>query len=225
MTSGYYATTLSAEQLRRCYEIAPPRVQQYLAAEIDFARSQILPSHRVLELGCGYGRVLLQLVSTAARLVGIDTSAPSLTLAREVLRDFSSCEVQLMNATDLSFKDHAFDVVLCLQNGLSAFQVDHYRILTEALRVTRPGGLLLFSSYAPQFWPHRLHWFELQAGEGLIGEIDHDATRNGVIVCKDGFTATTVTAEEFLQLASAASVPAEIREIDSSSIFCVISPR
>jgi len=33
----YYADHLTAEKLRRGYEIAPPRLQQYLRAELDFA--------------------------------------------------------------------------------------------------------------------------------------------------------------------------------------------
>jgi hypothetical protein len=37
VTQDYYAERLAAEKLRRCYEIAPPRVRQYLRAELDFA--------------------------------------------------------------------------------------------------------------------------------------------------------------------------------------------
>src|SRR5947209_3540059 len=45
--------------------------------------------------------------------------------------------------------------------------------------------------YTPQFWEHRLEWFEIQAAHHLIGEIDYQTTGNGTIVCKDGFRATT----------------------------------
>ena len=46
----YYAQQLSAERLRTCYEIASPRVSQYLSAEIDHAATWLRPSDRVLEL-------------------------------------------------------------------------------------------------------------------------------------------------------------------------------
>jgi cyclopropane fatty-acyl-phospholipid synthase-like methyltransferase len=53
---GYYAEKLSAKRLQRCYEIASPRVQQYLEAEIEHVIGHLKPTDTVLELGCGYGR-------------------------------------------------------------------------------------------------------------------------------------------------------------------------
>jgi len=51
--ADYCAEKLSAARLRRCYELAPPRVRRYLAAEIDQVRSHCGPRTRLLELGCG----------------------------------------------------------------------------------------------------------------------------------------------------------------------------
>jgi 2-polyprenyl-6-hydroxyphenyl methylase/3-demethylubiquinone-9 3-methyltransferase len=36
-----------------------------------------------------------------------------------------------------------------------------------------------------------LEWFEIQSAHHLIGEIDYQAAGNEMIVCKDGFRATT----------------------------------
>jgi 2-polyprenyl-6-hydroxyphenyl methylase/3-demethylubiquinone-9 3-methyltransferase len=225
MSGGYYDKSLSGERLRRCYEIAPPRVQQYLAAEIEFARKFIRPADAVLELGCGYGRVLRSLVGQTVRLVGIDTAKSSLALARTLLPDQASCELVEMDAVNLTFENNSFDRVLCLQNGISAFHVDPQKLISEALRVTRSGGTLVFSSYSATFWTYRLQWFELQAREGLVGEIDYDATGDGVIVCKDGFTATTVGTDEFRRLALAFDIDSHVQVIDDSSVFCVLSKR
>ncbi len=81
---------------------------------------------------------------------------------------------------------------------------------------------MLLSSYAESFWPDRLEWFERQAEEGLIGEIDRELTGEGRIVCKDGFTATTVGNEEFLSLCEGLPVTVETVEVDGSSLFCEI---
>jgi 2-polyprenyl-6-hydroxyphenyl methylase/3-demethylubiquinone-9 3-methyltransferase len=202
----------------RCYDIAPARVQQYLAEEIEFVLLRVRPTDSVLELGCGYGRVLQSLIGHAREIVGIDTSRDSLALAYELLgRD--ACRLHEMDATALEFDDGRFDVVLCIQNGISAFGVDRRKLVREAVRVTRSGGRCIFSTYSPQFWPHRREWFELQAAEGLVGEIDTDATGDGVIVCKDGFRAGTVSAVEFRSLCDGLDITPNVVEVDESSVF------
>ncbi len=79
---AYYDEKLSGENLRRCYEIASPRVKRYLMAEIGFILPFVRPGDQVLELGCGYGRICFELEDTGAHLTGIDTERESITLAR-----------------------------------------------------------------------------------------------------------------------------------------------
>ncbi len=219
---GYYSERLAAEKLQKVYEIASPRVRQYLDAEIDFVIAKIEPGENVLELGCGYGRVLARLAAVAGRVFGIDTSLASLQLADRIgARNF---HLALVNAVQTSFKSNSFDVTVCIQNGISAFRVDRRSLLLEAVRITRPGGKVLFSSYAADFWPHRLDWFRAQAACRLVGEIDEASTGNGVIVCKDGFKATTIGPGDFRSLASDAGLAPAITIVDDSSVFCEISP-
>jgi len=219
---GYYSQKLSAEKLRLCYEIAPRRVKQYLEAEITFVLEKIGPSDLVLELGCGYGRVLQGLVSKVETVVGIDTSYASLLLAQKTVGKDPFCYLLAMNAVELGFSNKKFDVVICVQNGISAFKVNKQKMIEEAMRVTRSGGIVLFSSYSEQFWDDRLEWFRLQSKYGLIGDVDEDATGDGVIVCKDGFTADTVSADDFISLSSGLKIDPIITEVDNSSLFCEI---
>ncbi len=221
MMASFYSERLSAERLRRCYEIAPPRVKQYFEAEIAFVASRVCATDTVLELGCGYGRIVKELATKAKAVVGIDSSQSSLQLARQWLGEVSNCQFIHMDAAALGFGDRTFDVVVCVQNGLSAFHVDPHAVIRESIRVTRPGGRVLLSSYSPRFWEHRLEWFQLQAGHGLLGEIDQQATRDGVIVCKDGFHASTVSPDQFLALTAGLDVQSRtVTEVDESSIFC-----
>ena len=217
--AGYYDEKLAAERLKKCYAIAPPAARVYLEAEIIFVLSRIGRGERVLELGCGYGRVLARLANGRREIFGIDTSLASVCLAREELRGARHVRLAVMNALRLGFPPGAFDRVICIQNGISAFHVDPEPLLREALRVTRPGGSALFSSYAERFWEARLAWFEAQAAHGLLGEIDREATGGGVIVCKDGFRATTFRPRDFERLGRAAGVAPCIAEMDGSSIF------
>lgn len=220
--SGYYTEKLSAERLKRCYEIAPPRVKQYLEAEIEYVLNKLKVTDRVLELGCGYGRVLQRLLGKTEIVVGIDTSYASLLIAREFIGNASSCFLIEMDAVELGFRKNSFDAVVCIQNGVSAFAVNQRKLVEESVRVTRPGGIALLSSYSEHFWKDRLDWFRLQAKQGLLGEIDEAATGKGIIVCKDGFKASTIGPDDFAALTSGLPVLSKITEVDRSSLFCEI---
>lgn len=219
MTKDYYADILHGKALERCYAIAPPRIRQYLEAEIDYVIQEVEGMNLVLDLGCGYGRVLSRLSPQVTTLVGIDTSLPTLIYGSQFLSGFDNIRLVTMNAGILGFKPDQFDAVICIQNGISVFRVDSHALVKEVARVTKPGGLLLFSTYSPQFWNHRLEWFRLQAEEGLIGEIDEAKTGEGIIVSKDGFKATTFSEKSLQKLFSHHVSTVEVFEIDQSSIF------
>ena len=219
---NYYSEKLSSCRLQRCYEIAPPRVQRYLEAEIDHVANHIRPRDNVLELGCGYGRVIEKLCRKAHQVYGIDTSISSLKMTRRITSKTTNCHFLAMDAIAPGFKNDTFDVVVCIQNGISAFKINQTDLIAQSIRITRPGGIALFSSYSDKFWPDRLNWFELQAQEGLLGEIDFDKTGSGIIVCRDGFKATTFSPDDFISITSRLHLKASIIEIDESSIFCEI---
>ena len=219
-SSHYYSGRLSADRLRRCYDIAPPRVRQYLEAELGFVLRRIRRHDLVLELGCGYGRILPALAANARGVVGIDSSISSLVYGLQSLGRLPHCYLAQMDAVRLSFHDHVFDLVVCIQNGISAFHVNQRELIRESLRVAKKGGTVLFSSYSERFWGHRVDWFRRQADAGLLGKVDDEKTRDGVIVCRDGFTASTVSRDRFLELTAGLHVRTNIVEVDESSLFC-----
>jgi SAM-dependent methyltransferase len=223
MPGDYYSEKLSADRLKLVYESAPPRIKQYLAAELDHVLEKIHPGDAVLELGCGYGRILPPLARKARWILGIDTSVASLIAARRMLSGYPNCRLLQMDAIQLAFRDGAFDAIICIQNGISAFHRNQQGLIAESIRVTKPGGMVLFSSYANKFWEHRLRWFRRQSELGLLGEIDSEKSRDGDIVCKDGFTATTVGPEKFIELTGGFHVAVRIQEVDESSVFCEIT--
>jgi 2-polyprenyl-6-hydroxyphenyl methylase/3-demethylubiquinone-9 3-methyltransferase len=218
--TGYYTRKLTAQRLRQVYEIASPRVCQYLKAESDFVLDRIRPGDRVLDLGCGYGRVMGRWAEKAGWVVGVDMAVDSLLMGVDILPDLASASFAAMDAGMLGFKADTFDLTACIQNGISAFKVDPAILLSEMIRVTRPGGRVLLSSYAADFWTERLSWFRSQARHGLIGKIDAAATGNGVIVCEDGFRATIAGPEDLTDLLARFQLNGRVVEVDGSSVFC-----
>ncbi len=114
---------------------------------------------RVLEVGCGTGRLLAQ-VSAPTR-VGVDISAAMLAIARR-----RGLAVVRGDAHQLPFADAAFDVVLA---GKGAFRyLDKVRAFAECSRVLRRGGLLGLHHYAARVYVLRdlyRRWSTSHAGQ------------------------------------------------------------
>lgn len=218
---NYYAEGLNSEKLFQVYDTKLERVKQYLQEEIDFVRKSLKGHERVLDLGCGYGRVMRELAPNAGSIVGIDISPDSIRFAHGYLEGQPNCEAQVMDAHNLEFGP-VFDVVLCLQNGISAFKGKADNIVAQSLKVLVPGGKAYFSTYSANFWDHRIAWFQEQADKKLLGEIDMEKTKDGNIVCKDGFTATTFSSEDLEKLAEKTGCKYRIEEVDGSSLFLVL---
>lgn len=172
---NYYSDRLNSNKLQKCYEVASKRVKQFLEAEIGFVLNKINDNDIVLDLGCGFGRVSIRLLEKAKQVVGIDISSENIRLAKEIYKN-DALQFYEMDAIDLSFEDNQYDMTICVQNGISAFKVNPEQLIREALRVTKKGGTVLFSSYSEKFWEERLNWFQVQAEHGLISEINYDLT-------------------------------------------------
>jgi SAM-dependent methyltransferase len=94
---------------------------------------------RVLELGCGPGRVVALLATLGFEVVGVD---PYSFPTWEPLRKLSNVELRDgVRAEDLPFGDAAFDHIACL--GTLLYFDDPDRALDEMRRVVRPGGRLV----------------------------------------------------------------------------------
>jgi len=105
--------------------------------------------HYVLDVACGPGGWLIttaRTYPTIARLVGVDISRQMVAHAREQAEQLhlsDRVEFQVMDAlAPLTFPDEVFDLVN-LRLGMSFVRLwDWPRLLTELLRVTRPGGVI-----------------------------------------------------------------------------------
>lgn len=217
---NYYADKLNAQSLFRVYDTAIPRVRQYLDAEIDFVRRRLSGTERVLEVAAGYGRIVRELAPFCSQITGIDISAENIDLSHEYLSGCDNTRMLVMDLHDLHFFG-TFDVVLCLQNTLSATRASADDI-SALLALLSPGGTAYFSTYSEHFWEWRVKWFEEQVAKGCLGELDYEQTKDGVIVCKDGFRATTQTEKEFTAIGKRSGMPYELAEVDGSSLFLIV---
>jgi SAM-dependent methyltransferase len=112
---------------------ARARRAEWLAERLAFYR----PSS-ILEVGCGYGKLLCELrLRLDVPLVGIDFSTTQLDFARRYLRDGTEIPLVLGRGERLPFPNHAFDMVVTSAVILHNPPDIAERIRRELLRVAR----------------------------------------------------------------------------------------
>ena len=114
-------------------------------AMIDHFITLVPPPRRVLDAGCGAGRMLPQLAERGCQPEGVDLSPQMVRRARA---DHPGHPVTVASLTDLPHTDGVFDGVFSWYSTIHNPDADLDRMLTEMTRVLRPGGALLLGFQA-----------------------------------------------------------------------------
>jgi SAM-dependent methyltransferase len=100
---------------------------------------------KVLEIGTSTGVTACDIANlSACQVTGVDINEMSLSVARERAEKYQvaeNIEFKIDDATNLSFKDESFDVVIC--GNVTSLVSDPQLALAEYRRVLKPGGLLV----------------------------------------------------------------------------------
>lgn len=120
--------------------------RKVLRKEASFIAAKLKGCKRVLEVGCGIGRLARELKK--ANVFGLDNSWDMLIRAK---RSFSSAYVQ-GTAERLGFRDRSFDAVYFVTS--LEFVPSYRRAIREAHRVTKENGkilILMLNPSSPSF--------------------------------------------------------------------------
>ena len=114
---------------------------------MDYIRRYLSPGDRVLEVGAGSGRYSHALARTGHRVEAVELIPRNIELFRERTEPGEDISIRQGTATDLScFGDGMFGMTLLLGPMYHLFTEEEQRsALSEAVRVTKPGGLIFVS--------------------------------------------------------------------------------
>ena len=110
---------------------------------VDALFRELTRAGPVLELGCGDGRVLAMMRAAGWDVMGIDIDPAALRAARK--RGLGALAVA--DGERLPFPDETFGTVLA--GYFAANLMDRDRMVAEAARVLRPGGVLAYTLLNP----------------------------------------------------------------------------
>ena len=151
----------------------------YTARQV-MAALDLKPTDRVLELGCGVGRIGRELAPHVAHWEGSDISGNMLKIARERLSGFANAGfTELTRSSFKPLPDASFDKAYSIAVFIHMDKEDFYLYLEDWARVVKPGGLLFFDTWNtshPSGW--RRFAVELNPHRDVVPTERKDVARN-----------------------------------------------
>ena len=112
------------------------------------AALDLQPGDRVLELGCGVGRIGREIAPRVAHWEGTDISSNMIEVARERLAQLSNVGFTELTRSSLQpLADASFDKAYCVAVFIHMDKEDFFLYLQEMARVLKPGGLIYFDTW------------------------------------------------------------------------------
>lgn len=115
---------------------------------------QLQPGQRVLDVGCGKGFLMYELMQLGLEVVGLDVSEYALEHAKPEVKPF----LQRGNATELPFPDQSFDLAISLTTLHNLYCYDLDKALREFERVAKRKYLVVESYRNEEEKANLLYW-------------------------------------------------------------------
>lgn len=194
MEAGFIKNYFSQDAVVCDYARAAINVGLWESEKIVFTKYFKKPD-RILELGCGAGRIARGLSKLGyANILSTDFSESMIGVAKAIAQDFGDdVEYQVQDATDLKLPSNSFDGAIFGFNGLMQIpkRKMRRRAMSEIFRVLKSGACFAFTTHdrdAPRnaaYWQkERQKWALGQKGENLdeFGDICYESEHGGLFI-------------------------------------------
>jgi SAM-dependent methyltransferase len=149
------AVAIAPEASVALYSLGSPEILDRATSEIltRLAEWNLLPLDlKLLDIGCGIGRIELALAPRVGSITAIDISPDMIKEAKRRCRGLANINFQECNGRDLAaFDDRSFDLILAIDSFPCMFAADPeiaVRHIRDCARLLRPDGTLLILNFS-----------------------------------------------------------------------------
>ncbi len=133
--------------------------REYRIDELKFLRKFLKKRDRVLDVGCGWGRLIVAFEGIKINYTGVDQSSASLKIAKKKFHGVTFKKAQM---TKLPFEDRKFDKVFCIATFHHLLDSESMlKALGEMRRVLKNGGQVIMTN-----WNLRGDWRKKKINSG-----------------------------------------------------------
>lgn len=137
----------------------PESYRNWFSQEKLYLIKNILPNSSVLEIGCGTGRSISDLLLVTSNITAIDHDEKAILTAKEAFAEYETVRLLTADARKLPFDDGVFECVVCMASFMN-FGTTKYEILNEMKRVLKNDGKIILSSFSEKSLPERLEAYK-----------------------------------------------------------------
>lgn len=133
----------------------PDSFKKWFKEESKYLQKIITPNSKILDVGCGDGRSIFDIISITKNVIGIDHDEKAIFISKTNFSKQSSVKFIKEDATNLSFHNDTFDFIICM-GTFANFAKDKFTVLSELKRVLKKSGKIIISVYSENAFDERM---------------------------------------------------------------------
>lgn len=133
----------------------PESYRKWFLEERKYLIKNITKDSKVLEVGCGDGRSLKDIINITKNLTGIDHDNKAIADAKNNFSSYSTIKIIKADATRLPFENEEFDFAICMTT-FANFGNKKFIILKEMKRVLKKSGKIIISVFSEDALEERM---------------------------------------------------------------------
>ena len=142
----------------------PKSYHKWFEEEKKYLQKTITPDAKVLEVGCGDGRSIFDILPVTKNVTGIDHDGKAIADAKNNFSSYPSIKILKADATKLPFENEGFDFVVCMTT-FANFADKKFIILEEMKRVLKNSGKIIISVFSEDALEDRMKIYKASGVE------------------------------------------------------------